>query len=98
MILMEGQTAVPNPAAYTLAFNQDGTFSFQADCNNGSGTYLVDVDRLSLDFAASEVDCGPDSLSSQYQELLAAVESLGFDGDYLILFPEGEGKRMVFVP
>jgi heat shock protein HslJ len=94
----EEQTVVPNPTAYTLSFAADGTFSFQADCNSGSGTYLVDGASLALDFAGSEVDCGPDSLSSQYQELLLTVESFESDGDQMTLYSlDGEG-RMSFAP
>jgi heat shock protein HslJ len=89
---------VPNPTAYTLSFAADGIFSFQADCNSGSGTYLVDGASLALDFAASEVDCGPDSLSGQYQELLLTVESFEPDGDQMLLYSFGGEEYMSFVP
>jgi heat shock protein HslJ len=94
----EAPVPVPDPAAYTLTFNPDGTFNFQADCNSGSGSYLVDVDRLALNFAPSEVDCGPNSLSSQYQTLLLAVESFEPEGDRLLLYSSEDEGRMAFVP
>lgn len=93
----EEQMVVPNPGAYTLTFNPGGTFSYQADCSSGNGTYLVDGDRLALDFAISEVDCGPDSLSGQYQDLLLAVESFEPDDNGLNLYSFDDEGRMAFM-
>jgi heat shock protein HslJ len=90
---------VPNPESYTLTFNPDSTFSFQADCNSGSGTYMVDGNGLRLDLGAvSEADCGPDSLSNQYLALLSTVESFEFEGDRLVLRLVGDAGYFVFVP
>ena len=32
------QSLVPDPENYTLTFWDDGSFSFKADCNSGSGS------------------------------------------------------------
>jgi heat shock protein HslJ len=93
------RSVVPDPERYTLRFHGDGSLDFVADCGSGSGTYAVEGDGLRIDLGtASPVECGPDSLSKQYLELLSDVVTYELDGDRLNLYLEGGGGHMAFVP
>lgn len=94
-----GQSVIPNPEDYTLEFDEDGTFQFQADCNSGSGSYSVLGDRLVLTMGtATSVECGEGSLSDEYMVLLGSVEAYEFEGVSLLLYLQEDAGHMVFVP
>jgi heat shock protein HslJ len=93
------QTVVPDPQNYTLTFSSDATFAFQADCNSGGGTYIVQADSLMLELGpVTLVDCGPNSLSSQYVDLLRGVVRYGFDANRLLLYLADGVSYMGLVP
>jgi heat shock protein HslJ len=93
------QSVIPNPEDYTLEFDEDGTFDFQADCNSGSGSYTVQGDGLVLVLGAvTSVECGEESLSDQYMALLGSVEAYEFEGVRLLLYLQNDAGHMVFVP
>jgi heat shock protein HslJ len=79
-------TVVANPERYTLAFLDDGTIAFVADCNNGAGSYTLEGMALSLQPGAmTAAACEEGSLSDQYVQLLGQVAGFTFDGDDLLL-------------
>ena len=79
-------TAVANPERYTLAFLDDGTIAFVADCNNGAGSYTLEGMALTLQLGAmTAAACAEGSLSDQYVQLLGQVAGFTFDGDDLLL-------------
>lgn len=91
------RTAVTDPQNYTLIFFTDGSFSYQADCNSGSGNYVLEGNLLSLYPGPSTlVECGSDSLSNQYVTLLGNVESYAFESGSLVLGLRNDAGRMVF--
>jgi heat shock protein HslJ len=93
-----GQSVVPGPAAYTLAFGADGQFTFRADCNVGSGVYSVDGRNLNLQIGAvTMAECGPASLSTEYMGLLGTVATYGMDDARLVLGLEEAVGHMVFI-
>ena len=63
---------IEDPDSYTLTFNPDDTYAFQADCNLGSGGYTA-TETGQIQFEAgplSLAECGPDS---RYQDMLTAL-------------------------
>lgn len=79
-------SAVPNDQTYSLNLAADGSFTFTADCNNGSGTYTSSGTSLTLTLGPITLAaCGPDSLANNYVSLLAQVVSFGMDNSSLIL-------------
>jgi hypothetical protein len=59
----------------------------------------VQDNELLLDLGEiSNNDCGPESLSAQYLELLSLVEEYELDEGNLLLYPIEIADRMVFVP
>jgi heat shock protein HslJ len=65
---------------YTIEFNEDGTFSAKADCNQLAGTYEIVRDGvLTITPGPSTLaECGEDSLSNEY------IQALGQAGSYTI--------------
>ena len=88
------QSVVPNPENYTIEFNRDGTFNAKVDCNQVSGSYELDGNRLTLRLGPSTMaECGPDSLYNLYLSNLAVVDSHEIDNNVLILkFGAGLGE------
>jgi heat shock protein HslJ len=91
-------TTVPDPAAYTITFRDDGTVSGQADCNTFSGTYSQEGGFFIAATPDVMAACGSASLDQQYFELLDAVAAGGPDGaGGLALETAGGEQRMAFV-
>lgn len=71
---------VEGQANYNILFNEDGTFSAKADCNQLAGTYEIVSDGV-LTIAPGPVtlaECGEDSFSNEY------IQALGQAGSYTI--------------
>ena len=69
------ETLTSNPANYTLTFNADGMYQFQADCNQGSGSYTAD-ETGAIRFQPGPVtlaECGP---QSRYQDMLTMMQAV----------------------
>jgi len=91
-------TQIANPAAYTIAFNADGTLSGQADCNRFTGAYSQENGFEITIGAITEMFCGESSLDQQYLQLLGEVAAGGPDGaGNLALETPGGEQRMLFV-
>jgi heat shock protein HslJ len=90
-------TTVPDPQNYTLIFNEDGTFTGQADCNNIAGTYSQ-VGGFTITLGPSTLAfCGEDSLDVQYLDLLSQVVAGGPDGSGGLALETPAGQmRMIF--
>jgi heat shock protein HslJ len=71
---------VEGQANYTIEFNDDGTFSAKADCNQVAGTYEVVSDGVLtiVPGPATLAACPEDSLGDEY------VQALGQAGSYTI--------------
>jgi len=72
-----------DPGKYTLEFLPDGKVSIQADCNQGSGTYTINGQRISIEILITTlVACPPDSLEQEYiRDLNATVIYFTQNGD-----------------
>lgn len=91
------RTEVPNPENYTLHFNDDGTFAIVADCNEGSGTYSLSGDQVTIEVGPlTRVACPPESLSQAFLDHLAAVSALALVDENLVLSPGTDGAVLVF--
>ncbi|MDX1417083.1 MAG: META domain-containing protein [Candidatus Promineifilaceae bacterium] len=90
-------TTVPNPENYTIEFNDDGTFTGQADCNQIAGTYSTES-GFSITLGPSTLAfCGEASLDTVYLDLLSNVAAGGPDGaGGLELETAGGEQRMLF--
>ena len=99
-LIEEGEpTIIPTSQTYTLKFEPDLTLPLTADCNSGTGLYAVDGDRIRLNVSSvSQSECGADSFSQQYLELLSSVDEFELDEGLLLLYPSEGADRMVFVP
>jgi heat shock protein HslJ len=88
---------VPAPEKYTIIFNTDGTFNAMADCNAASGTYVIDGEKASLILGpVTLAECGPESYSSNFLNLLGQVTKIGMEGDKLVLVENDGATKMVF--
>jgi heat shock protein HslJ len=80
------ETAVDDPALYTLELSPYGQVSIQADCNRGTGTYTTDGKHLSIEITTTTLAaCQPGSLGDEFVEgLNAAAVHFMKDGDLYI--------------
>jgi hypothetical protein len=81
---------IDDPNKYVLEFKADGTYTFQADCNKGSGTYVAD-DKRSIRMWAGPVtlaECGEGSRGQDVMNAMYAVQ------DYRL---EDNGATLVLV-
>ncbi len=91
--------APDDPARYTLAFNDDGTASIQADCNQVVASYSIDESLLTIELGASTLAaCEEGSLSDPYLAMLSAASSYEMDGDDLVISLFGDAGTMRLSP
>jgi len=91
------QSIVPNPSSYTITFNNDGSMTGQADCNQFSGTYASANGQAGLQFGPiTMAECGPTSLYGIYLSKLAAVDGYSLQGNDLTLTFDGGAGEMMF--
>jgi len=95
VIQPDGQSIVADPENYTLLLLADGSFSFMADCNSGSGAYTLDGSSLSLEIGPMTMAiCSEESLSDFYIQLLSQVGSYEVFEGYLGLNLKDSAGRM----
>lgn len=94
----ENDIVVPNPDNYRFQLRPDGSYSFKADCNSGSGSYTLEGGNLTLDplFATTLVECEPGSLYNEYLRLLGDVRTFVREGDNLFLNLVADAGNMNF--
>ena len=95
----DAEVAPDDPASYTLAFNDDGTASIQADCNQVVASYSIDESLLTIELGASTLAaCEEGSLSDPYLAMLSAASSYEMDGDDLVISLFGDAGTMRLSP
>lgn len=94
----ENNIVVPNPESYRLHLRADGTFTFQADCNAGNGSYELDGNSLTFNplMATTLAECGKGSLYNTYLRLLHDVRTFVRSDDQLYLNLMADGGNMEF--
>ncbi len=92
------QTAVADPARYTISFEGDGRVQVKADCNSGSGTYHTNGPSMTIDVGVlTRAACPTGSLSDDYVRDLGAVTSYVLEDGRLALQLKDEGGEMRFL-
>ncbi len=88
--------AAPDPTKYTLRFNQlTKRFIFVADCNNGSGSYTINGQNLTMNVEGmTRAYCPPPS--DQYVTMLGQAASYSINGNTLSLALNANGGTMTF--
>ena len=95
--LPAAQSVVPHPENYTVVFNEDGTFNATVDCNQVSGSYELEGNKLTIMPGPSTMaECGPDSLYDLFSGFFSQVTAYEMDGDTLILIVGDDAARMSF--
>lgn len=90
-------TDIPNPENYNVVFNEDGTATIKADCNDLEATYTWAGDPQIFPVPENTETCAMDSLGEQFSTLLGQVAAGGPDGDGgLVLETVGGGVRLIF--
>ena len=85
------------PDRYTLEFQPGGMVAVRADCNRGSGGYLLNGDALTISpLAMTRAMCPPGSKDSDFLRDLAAVQGQQFRGDDLVLTLKAGAGSMIF--
>ena len=91
-----------NPADYWVQFRPDGKIAIKADCNQGSGGYLLSGSSLTIaQIATTKVPCAEGSLSDIYLGDLDHVVSFVIAGDaqdQLVLSMMADGGELHFAP
>jgi heat shock protein HslJ len=88
---------IPDPKYYTIIFYPDGSVSGKADCNTFRGNYSTSNGYKINVTSTTRMACEPDSLETEYLNLLADIVAGGPDGQGgLALETAGGEKRMEF--
>ena len=88
---------VGDPSKYSLEFLPDGTYQIQADCNRGSGEYIVDGSNLTIKPGPlTRAACGPDSLDTKFLAKLGDVVTYVLKDGMLYLNLKMDAGDMVF--
>jgi heat shock protein HslJ len=85
------------PERYTLAFQPGGKVNVRADCNRGSGSYLLNASQLTFGpIALTKMMCPPGSRDGEFLKGLASVSAQGMSGSDLVLTLQGNSGSMRF--
>ena len=88
-----------DPNKYLLEFLPEGNVSITADCNQVTGTYTTDGNKLTITPGASTLAaCPPGSMGDEYVRQLSTVSSYLFNYGNLILEFKLDSGTMSFAP
>ena len=93
------EVEVANPENYLLALLPDGTFTFKADCNVGSGVYeYADDGTVTLTtLAITRAACPAGSQADAFLDVLNGTGGVSLDGEGNPTFARADGGRATFV-
>jgi heat shock protein HslJ len=96
--MKDGARIVPEaPGSYTLEFRPGGMATIRADCNRGSGSYLLNGGALSFGaIALTRSMCAPGSRDAEFLTELGAVSGQLFRGNDLVLTLKADSGSMRF--
>jgi len=96
--MKDGARLVPDaPERYALVFQPGGMVNVRADCNRGSGSYLLNGSQLSFGpIALTKMMCPPGSRDGEFLKGLSAVAAQGMNGSDLVLTLQGDSGSMRF--
>ena len=91
------QYAVQNSQSYVLTFNEDGTVSIKADCNNASGSYTVDGSSIKIEVGPMTMAaCPPESRSDQFVKYLGFAAIYFYKDGHLFIDLFADGGTLEF--
>jgi heat shock protein HslJ len=91
------QYQIDNPENYTLTFNDDGTVTIKADCNNAAGSYTSDDSNVTIEVGPSTMAlCPPESRSEDFIKYLGFSAGYFFDGGHLFIDLMADGGTLEF--
>jgi heat shock protein HslJ len=83
---------VDNPENYSLTLNPDGTYSLQADCNSGGGSYTIEDGQIIFGPAFTTLMACPEgSQADAFLALLSQPASYVIDETGTVLLSFGDG-------
>ena len=90
--------SVPNPKNYTLTFNEDGTASIKADCNQVIWSYELNESQLTFDTMGPSTlaMCPEGSLDQRFLERLGNTVSFVIEDGKLYLNLFADAGNLVF--
>ena len=92
-----GQFKVEAPESYQVTFNEDGTVSVVADCNNAAGTYTDEDGALTVVLGPmTAAACPEGSRSEQFATLIASAASYFIADDVLFISLMADGGIYVW--
>jgi len=87
--------APETPERYTLVFQPGGMVNVRADCNRGSGSYLLNASQLTFGpIALTKMMCPPGSRDGEFLKGLGSVSAQGMSGSDLVLTLQGNAGSM----
>ncbi len=88
---------VADAASYTVQFMSDGSYTLQADCNSGNGSYSHNGGSLTFKAGTMTLaECGEGSLSNEFISRLGDVVTYVFDDGNLVMNLKADAGNMVF--
>jgi heat shock protein HslJ len=94
-----GAIEASDPSKYTITLLPDGHVTIQADCNTGTGSYLLsDAEFTIQPVAIGLMACSPESQDTIFLRDLGQVVTYMFDGEQLVLNLQAGGGTMLFSP
>ena len=85
------------PERYTLVFQPGGTVAVRADCNRGSGSYLLNGGALSFGpMALTRAMCPPGSMDGEFVQATRRRVGQLFKGNELVLTLKADSGSMLF--
>ncbi len=96
--MKDGSRIAPDaPVRYTVNFQPGGKVDVVADCNRGSGSYLLNGSSLSFGaIALTRMMCPPGSRDADFLKGLGAVTAQSLDGNDLLLTVGSDAGTMRF--
>ncbi len=94
-----GQYDVNPSQNYLLTFHADGTLDVKADCNQASGTYILDGSQISISLGPTTLAaCPPGSHSDDFLKYLSSAAIYFFQPGELYIDLMADGGTMKFIP
>jgi heat shock protein HslJ len=88
-----------NPSGYLLQLFHNGTVLVKADCNRGTGTFVLVGKKLTFQKVGYTREiCLPGSLSEQYIKALGAAFSCMVRDGYLFIYSTADNGVLKFAP
>ena len=82
-----------------ITFRDNGIANLRADCNNGTGSFAVDGDKIQIQAQTwTQAECGPGSLSESFLQQIEQVRSFEMSFGRLRLILEDDRGVMEFTP